>query len=139
MVLPEPGQKVTADGWIYDDYGMEADTVPLVPRSQARISAMAAFGLVLGLIALVATLTGLLALLGVAVGTVAITLSVLGLVGVDRERLGGRSLAVAGVVCGVGAVMIGLLAIGGHLSWLSSSSDEVGQLHEWLDRSQSCG
>lgn len=125
-------RNVNADGWFFNEYDVEADTIPLVPRSQARVSIAATFGLVLGLVALGATMTGLLALLGVAVGVVAVAVSAVGLIEAIRHARSGQGLAVVGAMCALGAVAIGLLAIGGRLSWLSSSSDTVGQLHDWL-------
>jgi len=40
---------------------------------------------------------------------------------------------VLGVLCGLSAAALAILAIGGHLSWLSSDTDQVSRLHEWLD------
>ncbi len=123
---------VALDGWFFDEFGIEAPTAPLEVPSGARVSATATTSLVLGVTGLVATLTGLLAAVGVAVGTAAVVVAVAGLIGIRRWRLTGHGLALLGIVCGLCAGVIGVLAIGGHLSWLGSHSDEVSRLHGWL-------
>jgi hypothetical protein len=126
------GGRVGTDGWFFDDLGIEAQTVPLVAPYRARVSGTAAFSLILGVMGLAATLTGLLAAAGVALGTMAVVVAVPGLVGIRRRHLTGHSLALLGIVCGLCAAAIGVLAIGGYLSWLSGHSDEVSRLHDWL-------
>jgi hypothetical protein len=126
------GRAGATDDWFFDGFGIKARTVPLVASSDLRVSAAAAFSLVLGVLALAATMTGLLAVAGVAVGMAAVAVAVLGWVGIRRRGLAGHDLAVLGIVCGAGAAVLGVLAIGGHLSWLSSRSDEVSRLQDWL-------
>jgi hypothetical protein len=94
---------------------------------------MATLSLILGLAALSATLTGLLAPVGVALGAVTVATAVSGLVRARRFPVTGHSLAMLAILCGLGATVLGIMAIGGHLSWLSGRVDEVSQLHDWLD------
>jgi len=132
MVTSATGRGVAPERWFFDDFDAAVDTVPLVAPYRARVSATATLSLILGVVAVGAALTGLLAAAGVAVGIIAAVVGLPGLVGPRRHDRTGRSLALLGLVCGVGAATLGLLAIGDHLSWLSSRSDEVGQVHDWL-------
>lgn len=127
------GRNVTASGAPFHGFSAEVDTVPLVTPYRARVGAMATVSLILGLAALGATLTGLLAPEGVALGVVTVAAAVLGLIRARPREVTGHSLALLGMMCGLGAAVLGVMAIGGHLSWLDSRTDEVGQLHDWLD------
>lgn len=131
MTTSAVGQGTAPDRRFFDDFG-SADTVPLVAPYRVRVAAMAVVGLILGVVAVCATLTGLLAAAGVVVGVLAVVVAVVGLVGARRYDRTGRGLALIGLVCGIGAATIGVLAIGGHLSWLSGRSNEVGEVYDWL-------
>jgi hypothetical protein len=37
-----------------------------------------------------------------------------------------------GLVASLAAILLGILAIGGQLSWLDSRTDEVSRAHDWL-------
>jgi ABC-type Fe3+-siderophore transport system permease subunit len=116
-----------------DRFAIEVDTVPLIAPGRSRVSALATLSLVLGLTALSATLTGLLAPVGVALGAVTVATAVYSLVRTRRFPVTGHSLAVLAILCGGSATVLGVMAIGGHLSWLNGRVDEVSQLHDWLD------
>ena len=105
---------------------------PPAPR-WVRVSALATFGLVVGLLALAATLTGLLAPVGVAAGVVGGAISAGGLVGASRRGVTGHSVALLGLLLSIGAIVLGVLAIGGYLPWLDSRTDEVVKARDWLN------
>jgi hypothetical protein len=102
-------------------------------RPWAHSSAAAICGLVIGVLALAATFTGLLAPLGVAVGVIGALFSVGGLVTASRRGVTGHSAAFVGLVASMAAIILGVLAIQGELSWLNSNTDEVAKLHTWLN------
>jgi hypothetical protein len=131
MTTSATGPDLARERWFFEDPGA-ADTVPLVAPYRVRVAPMAVVSLILGVIAVCATLTGLLAAVGVVIGALAAAAAVTGLLGARRYDRTGRGLAVIGLVCGMGAATIAVLAIGGHLSWLSSHRDEVGQVYDWL-------
>jgi hypothetical protein len=110
-----------------DDTG----TVDERPR-WAHVSAMATLGLILGVVAMAVTLTGILAPEGVALGVIGGAVAAGGLVGASRRGVTGHSLALLGLVLSLGAILLGVLAISGQLSWLDSKTDEVGRVHDWL-------
>jgi hypothetical protein len=107
------------------------DTVVERPR-WAHVSAMATLSLIIGVAALAATFTGLLAAEGVALGVVGGAVAAGGLVGASRRGITGHSLAFLGLVASLGAILLGVLAISGQLSWLDSKTDEVARMHNWL-------
>jgi hypothetical protein len=96
-------------------------------------SVSAVVGLVVGVVALGATLTGLLAPVGVALGVLGGLISLTGLVRASRRGVTGHGAAFVGVACSAAAVVLGVLAIQGDLSWLNSDTDEVAKLHTWLN------
>ncbi len=99
----------------------------------AHVSAMATLGLIVGLAALGATLTGLLAPVGVVLGVIGGAISAGGLVGASRRGVTGHSIALLGMLASIAAIVLGVLAIGGYLPWLDSRTDEVAHLRSWLD------
>lgn len=106
-----------------------SDTARSEPRP--RLSLLAALSLVTGVVAALTVLTGTLAGYGVALGVLALVLAFGGFSATGRRHVVGRSEAIAGVVLGVGAVILGVLALAGAVPWLSG--DTVGRLREWLD------
>jgi hypothetical protein len=109
----------------------EPDTV-VQPTPWAHVSGMATLSLILGVAALAAVLSGLLAAEGVALGVIGGAVAAGGLVGASRRGVTGHSLAFLGLVASLGAILLGILAIGGELSWLNSKTDEVAKAHNWL-------
>jgi hypothetical protein len=105
---------------------------PPAPR-WAHVSALATLGLIVGIVALAATLTGLLAPVGVAAGVVGGAISAGGLVGASRRGVTGHSVALLGLLLSIGAIVLGVLAIGGYLPWLDSRTDEVAKARDWLN------
>ena len=103
------------------------------PAGWAHVSFTAALSLVAGTLAIAATLTGLLAPLGFAAGVVAATLGLISIASVGRPHVTGHGVVLTGLVFGVVAIVLSLLAINGQLSWLSSKTDEIAVVHNWLN------
>jgi hypothetical protein len=113
---------------------VEPATEPVVEAPRwARVSAMATIGLIVGMVALGATMTGLLAPVGVAVGVVGGAISAGGLVGASRRGVTGHSIALLGLLASIAAIVLGVMAIGGYLPWLDSKTDEVTRARDWLN------
>ncbi|HEY2793902.1 MAG TPA: hypothetical protein VGJ28_16170 [Micromonosporaceae bacterium] len=104
-----------------------------VKTGWAHVSLTASLSLVIGTLAIAATLTGLLAPLGFAAGILAVLLGFAALVGVRRNNVTGHGLMVFGIVFGLIAVVLSMLAMGGQLSWLSNKTDEIATVHTWLN------
>ncbi len=98
----------------------------------AHVSALATLSLVLGVLAVATTLTGLLAPEGVALGVVGAAIAAGGLVGASRRGVTGHSVALLGLVSSLAAILLGVLAISGDLTWLDSGTNEVTKAHDWL-------
>jgi hypothetical protein len=98
-----------------------------------RTSTFATLGLIFGLAAMFATLTGLLAPIGVGLGVIGGAIAAGGLVGASRRGVTGHGVALLGLVCSLVAIVLGVLAISGHVSWLDSKTDEVARLRDWLN------
>lgn len=108
-----------------------AEAVPEVRRPRA--SGLAMFGLILGVAGALFVLSGTLAGYGIALGALAVLCSLGGMSATSRFHVAGRTDAMLGLLLGLGAVVIGILAVTGTLSWLSPDTDRVGWLRNWLD------
>jgi hypothetical protein len=105
-------------------------TVPEGPKPRASL--LATVGLVLGLISLLAVLTGVLAKAGVILAVVAGLFSIGGVSASSRRHVAGRFDALLGLALSIGAIVLGVLAIAGLLSWLHTDVDQVPRLRDWL-------
>jgi hypothetical protein len=106
---------------------------PPVRHAPARASLMATFGMILGVAGVAVALTGLLAPWAIAVGAVGLLLSLGGVIAGARPNVAGRGLGVLGVLFSGTAIVLGILAITGQVSWLDSDVDQVARLNDWLD------
>ncbi|MDQ7907171.1 hypothetical protein RB614_21905 [Phytohabitans sp. ZYX-F-186] len=104
---------------------------PLGPRP--RSSLMATLGLIVGVVGALAVLTGVLAGYGIAAGGLATLLAVGGISATRRRHVAGRTEAMLALVLGLGAVVFGILVVTDSLAWISTASDKVGELRDWLD------
>jgi hypothetical protein len=122
------------DTAVADRPAVEDSTVVERPTPRwVRVSALATFGMIVGIVALLATLTGLLAPVGIAVGVIGGAISAGGLVGASRRGVTGHSVALLGLLFSIAAIVLGILAVGGYLPWLDSRTDEVAKARDWLN------
>jgi len=103
------------------------------PTRRTRASALATLSLVAGSFAVAAALTGLLAPLGFAAGVVAVLFAVFALPAVRRPTVNGRGLVSLGLLFGLVAILLSLLAMSHSVSWLSNRTDEIAVVHTWLN------
>jgi hypothetical protein len=102
------------------------------PRHWAHVSPLATLSLLVGMVALGTTLTGLLAPEGIVLGVIGGALAAGGLIGASRRGVTGHSVALLALLCSLAAIVLGVLAISGDLSWLNSRTDTVARAHHWL-------
>jgi len=121
------GPAVAADG--YQDETQWSEKARPAPRP--RSSVLATLSLVTGVVAALAVLSGTLAGYGIALGVLALLLAFGGFSATGRRHVVGRSEAVAGLILGVGAMAVGVLALVGAVPWLSTNT--VDSVREWLD------
>jgi hypothetical protein len=103
-------------------------------HARPRTSVLASLGLVTAVVAALAVATGALAGLGVAVGVLALVLGLAALAATGRRYryLAGRVEATVAVLLSLGAIVVGILAMTGELSWLDTGTDQVARLRDQL-------
>jgi hypothetical protein len=62
-----------------------------------------------------------------------VILGLISVASVGRPHVTGHGVVLTGLTFGVVAVVLSLLAINGQLSWLSSKTDEIAVVHNWLN------
>ncbi|MFI5487375.1 thrombospondin [Micromonospora echinaurantiaca] len=106
---------------------------PVVAGPKPRASLLATLGLIVGVAGVLFVLTGTLTGYGIGLGAVGAVLAVLGLVATRRRHIAGKTDALFGVVFGLGAVVLGVLAMTGQFDWPTTDGDWVQRFREWLD------
>lgn len=106
---------------------------PTVAGPRPRASLLATMALILGLGGALAVLTGVLVGLGVALGLLATFASIGGIAATSRRHVAGKSDAMLGLLLGLGAIVVGTLALTDNLPWLDPATNQVTRLHDWLD------
>jgi len=104
-----------------------------VRQAPARVSLLATLGLIFGVAGVAAALTGLLAPWAIAIGALGLLFSFGGIIAGVRPHVAGRGLGTLGVLLSGTAVVFGILALTGQVSWLDSDTDQVARLNDWLD------
>lgn len=112
----------------------ERGTRPVVAARpvRARGSLLTTIGLIVSVVGLCGVLTGLLAPEGLIVGLVGAVLSLGGLAAARREGVTGSGAATFGIVVGVAAAVLAILAMTGKFSWPNSRTNQVQVWHDWL-------
>ncbi|MGW4499708.1 thrombospondin [Micromonospora sp. NPDC004336] len=106
---------------------------PVVAGPKPRASMLATLGLVVGLAGALFVLTGTLAGYGIGLGAIGAVLAVLGLMATRRRHIAGKTDALLGIVFGLGAVVLGVVAMTGQFDWPTTDGDWVARFREWLD------
>lgn len=110
-----------------------APETPVTRGPKPRASLLATLGLIVSVAAALFVLTGTLAGYGIGLGAVGAVLSVLGLMATRRRHVAGKTDALFGVLIGLAAVVIGVLAMTGQFDWPTTDGDWVQRFREWLD------
>ncbi|WP_433263922.1 thrombospondin [Micromonospora vinacea] len=106
---------------------------PVTRGPKPRASLLATLGLIVSVVGAMFVLTGTLAGYGIGLGAFGAVLSVLGLMATRRRHVAGKTDALFGVMIGLAAVVIGVLAMTGQFDWPTTDGDWVQRLREWLD------
>jgi hypothetical protein len=107
--------------------------VPAETGPRPRTSFMATVGLVLSIGAAALVLTGMLAGYGIAVAAIAFLASAAGFVATRHRHVAGKFDALIGMLVSAAALIVGIMAVTGELSWLGTDASTVGPAREWLD------
>ncbi|PMR58589.1 thrombospondin [Verrucosispora sp. ts21] len=122
------------DGSVERTDGREAsDEAQVVAGRRPRPSLLATVGLIVGVAGLLFVLTGTLAGYGIGIGALGAVFAVLGLIATRRRNVAGKPDALLGIAFGLGAVVLGVLAMTGQYEWPNTDGDTVARLREWLD------
>jgi hypothetical protein len=105
--------------------------VPAGPRPRA--SMFATLGLIFGVAAALFVLSGTLAGYGIALGAIALVLSLGGISATGRRHVAGKTDALIGLLLGLGAILVGVLAMTGNFTWPTTDADVVERFRQWLD------
>jgi len=70
---------------------------------------------------------------GIGVAALALILSLAGLRATKRRHVAGKTDALIGLILSLAAIVVGVLALTGSLSWLGTDMQPVNSLREWLD------
>ncbi|MGI5523628.1 thrombospondin [Micromonospora sp. CA-259024] len=106
---------------------------PVTRDPKPRASLLATLGLIVSVAAALFVLTGTLAGYGIGLGALGAVLSVLGLIATRRRHVAGKTDALFGVLIGLAAVVLGVLAMTGQFDWPTTDGDWVQRFREWLD------
>lgn len=109
----------------------EDRVAPAGPKPRASL--LATLGLVLGVAGALLVLSGPLLGYGLGVAVLALILSLSGIHATGRRHVAGKSDALLGMVLSLAAIVVGILALTGSLSWLGTDMQPVNTAREWLD------
>ncbi len=107
--------------------------VPVAAGPKPRASLLATLGLITGVGAALLVLSGPLLGYGIGVAGLALVLSLAGIRATRKRHIAGKTDALIGMVLALGAIVVGVLALTGSLSWLGTDTQPVNSLREWLD------
>ncbi|MET7947378.1 thrombospondin [Micromonospora sp. NPDC005324] len=113
--------------------GVSTPEPPVTRGPKPRASLLATLGLIVSVVAAMFVLTGTLAGYGIGLGAFGAVLAVLGLMATRRRHVAGKTDALFGVLIGLAAVVIGVLAMTGQFDWPTTDGDWVSRFREWLD------
>lgn len=109
------------------------DRTPAVAGPRPRSSMLATLGLVLGVGSALLVLSGPLLGYGIGVALLALILSLSGISATSKRHVAGRTEAVFGMLLALAAIVVGVLALTGSLSWLGTDTNTVESVRHWLD------
>jgi hypothetical protein len=117
----------------YVDREPNTEATPAVTGPKPRTSLLATLGLILGVAGMLLVLSGPLLGYGIGVAGLALVLSLAGIRATGKRHVAGKSDALLGMIFSLGAIVLGVLALTGSLSWLGTDVQPVNSLREWLD------
>jgi len=109
-------------------------TEPSTPAGpKPRASLLATLALILGVAGALLVLSGPLLGYGIGVAGLGLILSLAGIRATSKRHVAGKTDALLGMIFSLAAIVVGVLALTGSLSWLGTDTQPVSNLREWLD------
>jgi len=130
---PPPPSTVSRPVFPKSEDTVAEKTPPVVTGPRPRASLLATLGLILGVASVLLVLSGPLLGWGIGVAGVALVLSLSGIHATGKRHVAGKSDALLGMVLALGAIVLGVLALTGSLTWLGTNTDTVPAFRHWLD------
>jgi hypothetical protein len=131
--MPPPPPPSTVSRPVFPKEEPVTETVVEKAGPKPRASLLATLGLITGVAAVLLVLSGPLLGWGIGVAGVALVLSLGGIHATGKRHVAGKSDALIGMVLALGAIVLGVLALTGSLTWLGTDTNSVPSLREWLD------
>jgi hypothetical protein len=110
----------------------DVETAP-EPTHFVHTSVTATIGLIIGVCAVLAALSGRLAPVAVVAGALGVLFAGSSMAAVTRRHVTGHHVALLGLAFNLAGVVLGILAIFKAAPWLNSHVDQVSQVRDWLD------
>jgi hypothetical protein len=107
--------------------------VPVRDDRRPRSSLLATLGLIFSVASALLVLSGPLLGYGIGLAVLALILSLGGISATGNRHVSGKTDALIGMVLSLGAIVVGVLALTGSLSWLGTDMHPVTSLRHWLD------
>jgi hypothetical protein len=130
---PPPPSTVSRPVFPKSDGTPAEKPTPIMAGPKPRASLLATLGLILGVAAVLLVLSGPLLGWGIGVAGLALILSLSGIHATGKRHVAGKSDALIGMILALGAIVLGVLALTGSLSWLGTNTDTVPAFRHWLD------
>ncbi|MEU4220106.1 hypothetical protein [Actinoplanes sp. NPDC026623] len=105
----------------------------VVAGPKPRASLLATLGLIVSVIAAMLVLSGPLLGYGIGLAVLGLILSLGGISATGKRHIAGKTDALIGMVLALGAIVVGVLALTGSLSWLGTDAQPVTSVRDWLD------
>ena len=131
--VTEADRRAAADRRLHADPPADTDHGQPARQPKPRASLLASLALILGVAAALLVLSGPLLGYGIGVAVLALILSFAGIHATGRRHVAGKTDALIGMALALGAIVVGVLALTGSLSWLGTDVQPVTSLREWLD------
>ena len=112
---------------------VRTDEMPAATGPKPRASLLATLGLIGGVAGALLVLSGPLLPYGIGLAVLGLILSVSGMHATGRRHVAGKTDALIGMVLSLAAIVVGVLALTGSLSWLGTDTQPVTTLRQWLD------
>jgi hypothetical protein len=107
--------------------------VPVPSGPRPRASLLATLGLICGVAGALLVLSGQLLGWGLGVAGLGLLLSLFGIRATRKRHVAGKTDALLGILLSLAAIVLGVLALTGALSWLTTGTPVVSNVREWLD------
>ena len=106
---------------------------PVVAGPKPRASLLATLGLIVSVGAALFVLSGPLLGYGIGLAVLGLILSLGGVHATGKRHIAGKTDALIGIVLSLAAIVVGVLALTGSLSWLGTDLNPVTSVRQWLD------